>query len=224
MTEKERVEKYINSLGTSLPDYLLDIEREALDNYVPVIRKSTQQIMKHLMITLKPKKILEVGTAVGFSALLMREYAPDAKITTVENYAPRIPIAAHNFEKYDQNNSISLIHGDAADILENLEDEEYDFIFMDAAKAQYMNWAPQIVRILKKNGTLVSDNVLQDGDIIESRYAVAKRNRTIHTRMREYLYFLTHDKRLSTMIIPSGDGLTISNKISDVTNQKLSQV
>lgn len=215
MIAKERVEKYINSLGSNFPHFLLEIENEAIKNYVPIIRKSTQEIMKHLMVTQMPNKILEVGTAVGFSALLMREYAPTSKITTIENYPPRIEEATRNFMLYDTDNRIKLLEGDASEWLEKLDKdgEKFDFIFMDAAKAQYMNWMPYLMNMINVGGTIVSDNVLQDGDIIESRYAVTKRNRTIHSRMREYMYYLTHEESLSTIIIPSGDGLTISKKI-----------
>lgn len=215
MIEKSRVETFINSFGSHFPDYLMDIEKDAIAGYVPVIRKSTQEIIKHLMLTKRPGNILEVGTAVGFSALLMHEYAPDADITTIENYEPRIPVAKANFDKYAQDGKITLMPGDAGEILQKLCEEEksYDFIFMDAAKGQYMNWAPYLMKLLKTGGMLCSDNVLQDGDIMESRYAVTKRNRTIHSRMREYLYFLTHEEKLSTVIIPSGDGITISTKI-----------
>ena len=103
------------------------------------------------------------------------------------------------------------MEGDALDILERL-DETYDFIFMDAAKAQYIKFFPEIMRLLKTGGILISDNVLQDGDIIESRFAVSRRNRTIHSRMREYLYVLKHNEQLSTAIIPIGDGVTVSTK------------
>lgn len=88
--------------------------------------------------------------------------------------------------------------------------ETYDFIFMDAAKGQYIHFMPDILRLLGSEGTLVSDNVLQDGDIIESRFAVTRRNRTIHKRMREYLYELTHDEHLVTAVLPIGDGVTVS--------------
>ena len=103
------------------------------------------------------------------------------------------------------------MEGDALEILKGLEGK-YDFIFMDAAKAQYINYMPEVLRLLEKGGVLISDNVLQDGDIIESRFAVERRNRTIHSRMREYLYRLKHEEQLLTSIIPLGDGVAISTK------------
>ena len=160
----------------------------------------------------QPKHILEVGTAIGFSALLMSEYAPrDCKITTIEKYEKRIPLALENFKKAGKEDSITLLQGDALEILPTLAGE-YDFIFMDAAKGQYIHFLPDILRLLKKDGLLVSDNVLQDGDVLESRFAVTRRNRTIHGRMRDYLYTLKHTEELTTAIIPLGDGVALSVK------------
>jgi len=160
----------------------------------------------------KPKRILEVGTAVGFSAILMAEYNPyPCEIVTIENYEKRIPIARENFVRAGKENQITLIEGDATEVLKTL-DEPFDMIFMDAAKGQYINFMPDILRLLKKDGVLVSDNVLQDGDIIESHFVVTRRNRTIHKRMREYLYELTHRDDLVTAVLPIGDGITVSNK------------
>lgn len=212
MIVEERLITYINSLDTGNTELLEKIEKEARENYVPVIRKETQNLLKLLLAMNRPKRILEVGTAVGFSALLMEEYNPvECKITTIENYEKRIPIAKENFLRAGKQNVIELIEGDAALVLKELQ-ESYDFIFMDAAKGQYINFLPEVMRLLKSGGVLVSDNVLQDGDIIESRFAVTRRNRTIHKRMRDYLYEITHVKDLTTSVLPLGDGVTISVK------------
>lgn len=211
MIVDERMTTFINSLDPGNPEYLNELEKYALETYVPIIRKDMQAYMKFLLRQCKPKKILEVGTAIGFSALLMSEYAPEAKITTIENYEKRIPIARENFAKFGRDDRITLIEGDAMEVLPTL-DGTYDFIFMDAAKGQYINFLPQIMRLLSKGGLLVSDNVLQDGDIIESKYAVVRRDRTIHTRMRDYLYELKHMDGLTTAILPVGDGVTVSVK------------
>ena len=171
--------------------------------------------MKVLLRIKKPMRILEVGTAVGFSALLMSEYAPEnCKITTIEKYEKRIPIAHENFKRAGKEEQITLLEGDALEILKSL-DETYDFIFMDAAKGQYIYYMPEVIRLLEHGGVLVSDNVLQEGDIIESRFAVERRNRTIHSRMRGYLYELKHHKLLETSIIPLGDGVALSTKIRE---------
>ncbi len=133
------------------------------------------------------------------------------QITTIENYAKRIPIAQENFCRAGRTDQITLLAGDAADILKTLEGS-YDLIFMDAAKGQYIHFFEDVLRLLAPGGVLVSDNVLQDGDIIESKFAVERRNRTIHKRMREYLYVLTHHEALTTTILPVGDGLAVSVK------------
>ncbi|MGC4019902.1 MAG: O-methyltransferase [Muricomes sp.] len=208
----ERITTFINSLETENSEILEAIEREALDTYVPIIRKETQSFLKVLLTIQKPMCILEVGTAVGFSALLMSEYAPQGcEITTIEKYEKRIPIARENFIRAGRENQITLMEGDALEVLKSL-DGSYDFIFMDAAKAQYIHYMPEVLRLLKAGGTLVSDNVLQDGEIIESRFAVERRNRTIHGRMREYLYELKHHEDLITSILPLGDGVAVSTK------------
>ena len=211
MIVEERMLTFINSLDAGNPEYLNELEKYALDTYVPIIRKDMQAYLKFLLKQCKPGKILEVGTAIGFSALLMSEYAPAAHITTIENYDKRIPIARENFERFGKSDCIELIEGDAMEVLPTLTDT-YDFIFMDAAKGQYINYLPEIMRLLSSGGLLVSDNVLQDGDIIESKYAVIRRDRTIHTRMRDYLYELKHMDGLTTAILPVGDGVTVSVK------------
>ena len=160
----------------------------------------------------KPVRVLEVGTAIGFSALLMCEYLPEnGHITTIEKYEKRIPIARENFKRAGKEDRITLIEGDALEVMRSLEGP-FDFIFMDAAKGQYIHYMPEAIRLLSKDGVLMSDNVLQDGDIIESRFAVERRNRTIHSRMREYLYELKHNDQLQTSIIPLGDGVALSVK------------
>ncbi|MGO5051188.1 O-methyltransferase [Lachnospiraceae bacterium LCP25S3_G4] len=213
MIVDERMVTFINSLETENSEVLEAIEKEALDTFVPIIRKEMQSFLQVLLTIQKPMSILEVGTAVGFSALLMSEYvSKECKITTIEKYEKRIPIARANFARAGKEGQIKLLEGDALEILKGL-DEEYDFIFMDAAKAQYIYYMPEVLRLMKTGSILVSDNVLQDGDIMESRYAVERRNRTIHSRMREYLYELKHEEQLITTIIPLGDGVAVSTKV-----------
>lgn len=214
MITDERIVTFINSLDTENSEILEAIEREALASDVPIIRREMQSFLKVLISLQKPASILEVGTAVGFSALLMSEYAPEGcRITTIENYKKRIPIARENFIRAGKEKQITLIEGDASDVLGRLEGE-YDFIFMDAAKGQYIHYLPNVMRLLADGGCLVSDNVMQDGDVIESRFAVERRNRTIHARMREYLYELKHREDLVTSVLPLGDGVAVSVKQS----------
>ena len=212
MIVDDRMVAFINSFEKGNTPFLNEIEKFALETEVPIIRKEMQTFLRFLLTMKRPMKILEVGTAIGFSALLMSEYAPEGcRITTIEKYEPRIPIARENFKKAGKEECITLLEGDATDILREL-DEHYDMIFMDAAKGQYIHFMPDILRLLAEDGLLLSDNVLQDGDVIESRYAVVRRNRTIHGRMREYLYELTHHPQLETCILPVGDGITLSVK------------
>ena len=212
MIVDQRLVTYINSLDKGNTPFLNELEMEARRDYVPIIRRETQSLLKVLLQIKRPSRILEVGTAVGFSALLMYTYGPeDCQITTIENYEKRIPIARENFRKAGAEKRITLLEGDAQEVLKILEGS-YDFIFMDAAKGQYIHFFPEILRLLSRGGLLVSDNVLQGGDIIESHFAVERRNRTIYKRMREYLSVLKNSEALETASLPLGDGVAISVK------------
>ena len=212
MIVDERMLDYILSLDKDSSPLVRTIEQEAIRDYVPIIRKESQSLLRVLLKIKKPGQVLEVGTAIGFSAILMGECLPeDSHLTTIEKYEKRIPIAKENFKRAGMEDKITLIEGDAVEVLKGLEGS-YDFIFMDAAKGQYIHFLPEVLRLLAPGGILVSDNVLQDGDVVESRYAVVRRNRTIHSRMRDYLWTLKHMEGLETMVLPIGDGMTISVK------------
>ena len=212
MITEERISTFISSFDTENTPFLEELEQYAKKTDVPIIRPQVQNLLKLLLAMKEPKTILEVGTAIGFSALLMSEYGPrGCHITTIEKYEVRIPIARENFKKAGKEKEITLIEGDATQILKELTGP-YDMIFMDAAKGQYIHFLPDILRLLPTGGILVSDNVLQDGDVLQSRYAVTRRDRTIHSRMREYLYELKHHEGLQTDILPIGDGVAVSVK------------
>ena len=216
MIVDERMVTYIRSLEVPESAVIEAIEQEALRDRVPIIRKEMQSFLKVLLMIKRPMRILEVGAAVGFSSILMSEYMPEGgHITTIENYDKRIPIARANFKRAGKEEQIDLIEGDALEVMHGLEGP-YDLIFVDAAKGQYIHYLPEVMRLLGTDGVLVSDNVLQEGDIIESRFAVERRNRTIHSRMREYLYELKHHDQLLTSIIPLGDGVALSVKRSNI--------
>ena len=216
MIVDERMVTYIRSLEVPESAVIEAIEQEALRDRVPIIRKEMQSFLKVLLMIKRPMRILEVGAAVGFSSILMSEYMPEGgHITTIENYDKRIPIARANFKRAGKEEQIDLIEGDALEVMHGLEGP-YDLIFVDAAKGQYIHYLPEVMRLLGTEGVLVSDNVLQEGDIIESRFAVERRNRTIHSRMREYLYELKHHDQLQTSIIPLGDGVALSVKRRDI--------
>lgn len=211
----ERLLTYLNSLDSGNGALLDQIEKEALADDVPIVRKDMQRFLKFLLAVKKPQRILEVGCAVGFSAILMAQWNPvDAAVTTIENWEPRIPAARENFRRAGREEQITLLEGDAGEILPRLcaEGRQFDWIFMDAAKGQYPVLLGSAVELLADDGVLVSDNVLFDGEIIESRFAVTRRNRTIHKRMRDYLYTLTHHDRLTTTVLPVGDGAAVSVK------------
>ena len=237
MIVNENIVDYINSLEGELPEHIVRIMKEALADEVPIIRRETMTLIKYLLKSHKPMRVLEVGAAVGFSSILMSEYLEEgASIITIERMEERILKARENIVATKKENVITLLEGDATQILEDLVNGntshldilpfgrdnkqseasfsgEFDFIFMDAAKGQYMNFFPNIMKLLKPGGVLLTDNVLQDGAVAKSRFGVIRRDRTIHSRMREYLYTLTHMDELNTVVLPVGDGVTISTKI-----------
>lgn len=212
MIVNDRLTSYLHSLDSRESEIIEAIGREARADRVPIIRQETGSLLKVLLKMNKPQRILEIGTAVAYSAILMSEcLEPGATITTVEKYEKRIPIARENIRCAGKEDCITLIEGDALEVMAGLE-PGYDFIFMDAAKGQYIHWLPDVVRLLAPGGVLMSDNVLQEGELIESHYLVERRNRTIYKRMREYLYELKHHPQLMTSIIPLGDGVSLSVK------------
>ena len=213
MIVNERIVSYIHSLESQNSETLAKIEQCAIKDNVPIIRKEMESFLRVMLSISKPLNILELGCAIGYSAILMSEYLPEGgHITTIENYDKRIVEAKANIQMAGLENKITLLEGDAMEVMKDLEDEKYDFVFMDAAKAQYINFLPEVMRLMKPGAILIADNVLQDGDIIESRYGVIRRNRTIHSRMREYMYQVKHMDELETTIVPIGDGITMSVK------------
>ncbi len=214
MTDKERFESYTESLACGISPELEKIRTEALEEQVPIIRDGTRQLLFFLIRVHKVRRILEVGTGTGYSALAMWEASDkQAHITTIENYEKRIVKARENFAKLKAEEYIEFITDDADEVLGKLArsyDQSYDMVFMDAAKGQYGQWLEHAVRLLKPGGILVSDNVLHDMDVLESRYAVCRRDRTIHSRMRDYMYELTHRDDMNTLILDTGDGTAVS--------------
>ena len=191
MNEFARITSFVRSMAKEDAGALGELYRDAVKRGVPVIRPEARELLKTQLLLKKPKRVLEIGTAVGYSSIYMTGFlSEDAQITTLE--------------------LIQVICGDAAETLKELPDDTYEFAFVDAAKAQYIYYLPDVLRVLKPGGVIVSDNILQEGEVLESHFLVEKRNRTIHDRMREYLYVLTHDDRLETAILPVGDGMAIS--------------
>lgn len=215
MIADERITDYINSLAAEITPALLELEKTACNNHVPIIKKETQGLLRFLLQLKQPKRILEVGTAIGFSALFMSEYTgPDCSVTTIEKVPMRLVEAEKNLNNriFPHRDKITLRKGEALEVLKELAAEKavYDFIFLDAAKAQYMSFLPELMKLLVNGGLLVTDNVLQDGTVINSRYSITRRDRTIHSRMRDFLYTITHMEELETVILPVGDGVALS--------------
>ena len=217
MSLNERIESFLHSMIKDEEGITGIIEQEALTDQVPIIRKETKDWLKTMLLIKKPERILEVGTAVGFSSIFMCQHiSKTSHITTIEKWEPRIEQAKINFARAKVEDKVTLLEGDAAEILRELAvngNQTIDFIFMDAAKGQYIHFLPDVIQLLEKDGVLISDNVLQDGEILDSRYVVERRNRTIHSRMREYLYELKNNNSLDTSVIPLGDGVALSVKL-----------
>jgi predicted O-methyltransferase YrrM len=215
MIVNEQITAYINSLEPEQSKQLSEMRVYARENFIPILKIETQSLLEVTLIMNKPKNILEIGTAIGYSSILMSGcISEDTRITTIERSKPMIEQATKNIKLAGKEEQISLLQGDATDILQQLveEDRKYDFIFMDAAKGQYITFFEPCMKMLMKEGTLFSDNVLQEGEVAQSRYGISRRNRTIHARMREYLWEIKHNKELSTSIITIGDGVAISIK------------
>lgn len=213
MIVNERIVTYMHSLEKANSTVLEEIENQAHKDLVPIIRKEMESFLRVMLSVKRPKRILELGTAIGYSAILMSEYIDnDASITTIENYDKRIPAARENIKNAGKESVITMLEGDALEIMPKFEDESFDFVFMDAAKAQYINFLPHVIRLMKNGAVLITDNVLQEGDLIESKYVVRRRDRTIHKRMREYMEVVKNHPLLETTIVPIGDGITMSVK------------
>lgn len=211
MNDYARITSFVRSMAKEDEGTLKEIYLDAIRRGVPVIRPEARELLKTQLLLKKPKHVLEIGTAVGYSSIYMTGYLPeDADVTTLELSEERVAEARSNIERLGRSSQIQVICGDAAQTLKNLLDDTYDFAFVDAAKAQYIYYLPDVMRVLVPGGVIVSDNILQEGEVLESHFLVEKRNRTIHDRMREYLDVLTHDERLETAILPVGDGMAIS--------------
>ena len=205
-----RISEYLHSLETDRGCLLEDMRDYAVKNDVPIVRRETESLLRALCAVKNPESVLEIGTAIAYSTIVFAGYA--GKVTTIENYEKRIVTAKENIRRSGHRN-IELLEGDATEILKKLRGNKYDIIFLDAAKGQYLNWLPDIMELMDRGSILISDNVLQDGDVMESRYTVDRRERTTHSRMREFLYEIKHDERLETAVTPTGDGVSISVRI-----------
>ncbi len=212
--DNERLSSYLDSLESEDIPLLTDIASYATLHNLPIARRETVSFLRTVIKTVRPVNILEIGCCVAYSAIHMAESAGEVSITTIEVNHANAEIAQKNISAYKEINpsaKITLIEDDATGVLPRLTGE-YDLIFMDAAKGQYINWLPDALRLLRHGGVLISDNVLQDMTLLESRFAVERRDRTIHERMRKYLYTLKHTEGLTTSIVNTGDGVAFTVK------------
>ena len=211
MITNPKVLEYLDIISPVNSKAIEEIRAEAKRNYIPIIKRDTENFLKFVLKMQNPGSILEIGCAVGYSAAVMLENS-DADIVTVEKMPERVEEAKRNIKYADFESRASILEGDAGEILKSLADkgEKFDFIFMDAAKAQYITWLPVVKNLLKESGMIFSDNCLQEGDLAESSFAIRKRDKTIHKRMREYIYLLLHDETLESWIFSIGDGVLLS--------------
>ena len=217
VVDNNRIENFISSFDYNETECIKNIYDYCINNDVPIIKNQTKSFLRSIINIKKPTKILEIGTAVGYSTIIIfdevKKYCKNPIMYTIENYPKRIDEAVKNFKKYGYKD-IALFKDDASVILEKLAQsgDKFDFIFLDAAKAQYSVWFNNIKKLLNNNGILIADNIFKDGEVIESRYLIRKRDRTIHQRIREFLHKIFNDENLKSYVYTIGDGVSLSIK------------
>jgi len=211
MINYDYINEYIRKTIKKSDGLLSELEDFAKENHVPIIQPEVAKLLLVVGRLVKPERILEVGTAIGYSAIILSSFLkPGGKIDTIERYELMIERASANIKKANLENTINIINGDAVDVLKNL-DKKYDMIFLDAAKGQYPEFFPECMRMLKSGGLLFSDNVLYKG-MIANDELVVRRKKTIVKRMRDFLTEICSNEELDTSIIPIGDGVALSYK------------
>lgn len=208
---KEEIVSFMRTKQKQNESFLAEIEAFARQENIPIIQHEVVAYFRVLLQTIQPKAILEVGTAIGFSALLMAENVPTASITTIDRNPEMIELAKKNFEKYDSRHQISLLEGDAADILSTLN-QEFDFVFLDSAKSKYIVFLPEILRNLKLGGIIIIDDVFQGGDIAKPIEEVRRGQRTIYRGLHKLFQATLDHPDLSASLIPLSDGLLMIRK------------
>lgn len=205
------IDDYIRNTIKKDDGLLGELREYAVENHVPIIHPEVARMISVLGTTLKPSRILEIGTAIGYSSIFFAGFLKEGgKIDTIERYDVMIEKARENIKKAGMQDTINVIAGDALEVLECL-DNEYDFVFVDAAKGQYLEFLPHCLRMMKKGALLVSDNVLYKG-MVATDDLVVRRKKTIVKRMRSYLDHICKSDDLDSCIIPIGDGVALSYK------------
>lgn len=207
---ESHVENYIRGVLPKNEGVILEMEEYAQQNHIPIIHSEVAQFLKVLIKIKKPKRILEVGTAIGYSGILMAKAMEEGHLISIERNIDMISLAQANITKSGFTNRIRILQGDAEEILPDLKDS-FDFIFLDAAKGQYLQFFKYCISNLSKGGIIVSDNVLYKG-MVASDDLVVKRKKTIVKRMREYLDYICNNENLESSIIPIGDGIALTYK------------
>ena len=212
---EDYLSQYLRLIQPGYDGTLGEIQKEAEGKGVPIIPYEVARFLSTILSIKQPKEVLEIGTAVGFSAGLISRYLKEGgHITTIDRYDIMLKDAVENIKRMGLEDVIKIIKDDAANVLPKLNDP-YDVIFLDAAKGQYIQFLPHILRLLPVGGILIADDVLQSGDIAKSRYVVPRRQRTIHKRMRNFLWDISHLDCLESSIIPIGDGVVLCHKIKE---------
>lgn len=212
---EDYLHEYLRLIQPKYDGVLGEIQQEANANNVPIVPHEVARFISTILSIKRPKEVLEIGTAVAFSAGLISRYLQEGgHITTIDRYEIMLKSARENIKRMGLENTIKLIEDDATNVLPGLEGP-YDVVFLDAAKGQYAQFLPHILRLLPVGGILIADDVLQSGDIAKSRYVIPRRQRTIHKRMRNFLWDISHLDCLESSIIPIGDGVVLCHKIKE---------
>lgn len=203
-----RIADFIKGFSPAGDGALRRLRDKAERDGVPVIREETEAFLLSVLALLKPERILELGTATGYSAIMMAKGcgSRDLVIDTIEDWHPRVTEAVSNIEEAGLAGVIRLIEGDALSVMKEMEGT-YDLVFIDAAKGQYPEYLKEVMRLTHRGSVIAADNVFMGGEIMESKFIVERRDRTIHKRMREFLDMAFADERLVTSIVPTGDGV-----------------
>lgn len=219
---KEEILAFMRENQKALTGDLKALEDDAHQRNVPVIPHETVVFLEFYLKMLQPKKILEIGTAIGFSASLMAKTLPNAQITTIERFDLMAKEAKETFEKLELTSQITLLEGQAADLLPTLESNSYDFIFMDSAKAKYITFLPECLRLLKETGSLMIDDVFQGGTILQDISEIPRKNRSIYRKLNELFTTVHQDPQLISTLLPLGDGVLLIKKENKESVENLS--
>lgn len=207
---------YLDNLMPYTDGDIGELQRKSYDEGIPIIPNDVVRFISVLLSVKKPKNILEIGCAVGFSSSFMSGFIQDdGTVTTIERYPIMIEKAKENIKNLGLTHKINLIEGDANEVLKTLN-EQYDVIFMDAGKGQYINILKDVYRLLKVGGIIIADDLLQNGDVAKDKSEIVKRQRTIHYRLNDFLYEITHNDGLDTSILTIGDGVAVCYKKKEI--------